>query len=88
MPKTGKLESPGLGPFRILKNDVRTVVIQRNEDVEQINAGRITFAPPYGNAPPPGAFVQAGTDVEKNSEGPTYVVDNLLKHRVKCDGTL
>ena len=69
--KTGKLESPGLGPFRVLKNDGRTVVIQRNEDVERINADRITYAPPPGNAPPSEAFAPASNDIEKNSERPT-----------------
>ena len=88
MSKTGKLESPGLGPFRVLKNDGRTVVIQRNEDVERINADRITYAPLPGNAPPLEAFAPAGNDIDKNSEGPTYVVDNLLQHRVTSDGTL
>ena len=86
--KTGKLESPGLGPFRVLKNDGQTVVIKRNEDVERINADRITYAPPPGNAPPREAFAPAGNDIEENSEGPTYVADNLLKHRVTSDGTL
>ena len=88
MSKTGKLETPALGPFRVLKNDGRTVVIQRNEDVERINADRITYAPPPGNAPPPEAFAPAGNDIDKNSEGPTYAVDNLLQHRVTSDGTL
>ena len=71
MSKTGKLESPALGPFRILKNDGLTVVIQRKEDVERINADRITYAPLSGNAPPPEAFAPAGNDIEKNSGGPT-----------------
>ena len=88
MSKTGKLESPGLGPFRVLKNDGLKVVMQRNENVERINAYRMTYAPPPGNAPPPEAFPPAGNDIQKNSEGPTYVVENLLKHRVTSDGTL
>ena len=88
MSKTGKLESPGLGPFRILKKNGRTVVIQRNEDVERINADRITYALPPQNAPPQEAFALTGKEIEKNSEGPTYVVDNLLKLRETSDGTL
>ena len=36
MSKTGKLESPALGPFRVLKTDERAVVIERNQDVERI----------------------------------------------------
>ena len=88
MSKTAKLESPALGPFRIPKDDGRTIVIQRNEDVERINADRITYAPPPENAPPPEAFARTCNDIEMNAEGITYVVDNLLKHRVTSAGTL
>ena len=86
--KTGKLESPALGPFRVLKTDGRKVVIQRNQDVQRINADRITYAPPPENAPPPEAFAPTSDDIHKNTEGPTYVVDRLLEHRITSDGTL
>ena len=88
MSKTGKLECPALGPFRVLKNDGRTFAIQRNEDVERINADRITYAPPPEDEPPPEAFAPTVDDISKNTEGPTYVVDKLLKHRVTSKGTL
>ena len=88
MSKTGKLESPALGPFRILKNDGRTVIIQRNQEVERINGDSITYALPPENAPPPEAFAPTGNNIEKNTEGTTYVVDNQLKHRVTSEGTL
>ena len=85
---TGKLESPALGPFRVLKTNERTVVIERNQDVERINADRITYAPPPENAPPPEGFALTTDDINKNTRGPTYVVERLLEHSVKSDGTL
>ena len=88
MSKTGKLECPALGPFRVLKTDERTVVIQRNQDVERINADRIPYAPPLEIAPPPEPFAPTSNDIDKNAEGPTYVADRLLEHRVTPDGTL
>ena len=88
MSKTGNPEIPALGPFRILKNDGRTVVSQRNHDVERIIVYRITYTPPPENAPPPEAFAPTGNDIAKNSEGPISVVENLLKHRMKSDGKL
>ena len=45
MSKTGKLESPELGPFRVLKNNGRMFVILRHGNVERIMAGRITYEP-------------------------------------------
>ena len=42
MLKTGKIESPVLGIFRVLKNDGRTVSIHRNDGFKRINADRIT----------------------------------------------
>ena len=70
------------------KTDVRTVVIQRNQDVERINGDRITYAPPPENAPPPEVFSPTSNEVDKNTEGPTYVVDRLLEHSVTPDGPL
>ena len=79
--KTGKLETPALRPLHVLKTDGRAVVTQRNQDVERINADRITYAPPE-------AFAPTSDDIDKNTEGPTYVVYRLLEHRIKPDGTL
>ena len=88
MSKTGKLESPALGLFRVLKSDERTVVIQRNQDVERFNADRITYATSPENAPAPDAVAPISNEIDKNAEGPTYIVDRLLEHRVKPDVTL
>ena len=71
MLKTGKLGSPERGPFRVLKTDERTVVIRRNQDVERINADRITYEPPPENAPLPEAFAPISNDIDKNTERPT-----------------
>ena len=72
----------------MLKTDERTVVIQRNQDVERIKADSITCAPPPEDAPQPEAFGPIGNDIDKNTEGPTYIVDRLVEHRVTPDGTL
>ena len=71
MSKTGKLERPALGPFHVLETDERTVVIQRNKDLERITVDRITYAPPPENAPPPEEFASTSDDIDKNAEGPT-----------------
>ena len=88
MSKTGKLGSPALGPFCVLKTDERTVEIQRNHDVKRINTDRITYAPPAENGPPPETFAPTSNDINRNTEGPTEVVDRLLEHRITSDGTL
>ena len=44
--KTGKLRSPALGPYRVLRKDDRTYVIDRDGATERINADRVTYAPP------------------------------------------
>ena len=66
----------------------RTVIIQRNQEVERINGDRITYALPPENAPPPEAFAPTANEIDKNTEGPTYLVDRILKNRVTSDGTL
>ena len=88
MSRTGKLESPALGPFCILKNHGRKFVIQRKDDVERINADRITYAPPPENASPPEAIAPTNNDIDKKTDGPTNVVDRLLVHRIISDGIL
>ena len=88
MSKTSKLESPALGPFRNLKNDGRIVVIQRNEDLERIIADQTKNAPQPENGSPREAFAPTSSDIEKNTEGPTYVVDSLHQHFVTPDTTL
>ena len=44
--KTGKLQLPALGPFRVIRKDERTYGIDSNGATERINADRVTYAPP------------------------------------------
>ena len=82
MSKIGKLEIPALELFRILRNDGRKFFIQRNENVERINADRVTYAPPPEETPRTEAFAPTVDNISKNTEDPTSVVDKLLENRV------
>ena len=56
--------------------------------MERINADRFTYAPPPED---PKARHEATTeqhDIFKNTEGPTYVVDEILSHRKDPHGSL
>ena len=86
--KTGKLQSPTLGPFRVIRKDERTYVIDRNGATERINADRITYAPPPVNAPTKDDNATTTEHLEKNMDGPTYVVDRLVTQRRTTVGTL
>ena len=86
--KGTKLGNHALGPFRVLRNDVRTFVIQRGDVVERVNSDRVAYAPTPANAPPPEPCDATEADLDKNRDGPAYVVDDLLNHRVNDDGTL
>jgi len=87
--KGTKLGNHALGPYRVLRNDRRTFVIQRDSEVERINSDRVTYAPPPENGPPPEPFAATPAHLaEKNVEGPTFVVDRIVAHRVADDGTL
>ena len=69
--KGTKLGNHALGPYRVLRNDRRTFVIQRDSEVERINSDRVTYAPPPKNAPPPEPFAATPAHLaEKNVEGP------------------
>ena len=85
----GKLGAVAEGPYRVLLNDKRTFVIQRGEVVERVNSDRVTYSPPPPNVPPPKPFEATTADIlEKNIDGQTFVVDELLEHSVDEDGTL
>jgi len=72
----------------VLKNDERTFVIQRDEVVERVNSDRVTYAPSPPEAPPPEPHAATEADLDKNVEGPTYVVDQVRAHRVARTGSL
>ena len=79
--KTGKLRSPAIGPYRALRKDDRTYVIDRDGAIERVNADRVTYASPPDN---PKARQEATTEQHHNAkttEGTTYVVDGILGHR-------
>jgi len=79
-PRSGSVPSP--------RNDTRTFVIQNDAVVERVNSDRVTFAPPPRDAPPPEPHAPTEADLDKNVEGPTYVVDKVLAHRVAGTGGL
>ena len=84
--KTGKLRSPAIGPYRVLRKDDRTYVIDRDGATERINADRVTYAPPLENSTAP--HEEATTRHEKNTERRTYVVDEIPDHRNDTHGPL
>lgn len=83
--KTPKLKPLGVGPYRVLTNDSRTLVIDRDGKVERVNISRVTYAPPppQGDLPQPySEYRSERSDLRrKNREGPTYVVDDVTDHR-------
>ena len=85
--KTGKLQSPALGPFRVIRTDERTYVIDRNRATERVHADRVTYAPPPENAPTKDDNATTTEHLEKNTKGPTYVVDRPVTNRRTTDGT-
>ena len=57
--------------------------------MERVNADRVTYAPPPMNAPPPEPLEATEQEVrDKKLEGPTYIFDKILKHRVNAAGSL
>ena len=84
--KTGKLRSPAIGPYRVLRKDDRTYVIDQDDVIERFNADRVTYAPPPENWTEP--HEEAAGRHEKNTEGTKYVVDEILNHRKDTHGSL
>ena len=88
--KLGKLQSPAVGPFRVVSNDRRTLVIDRDGIIERVNADRVVHAPP----PPDADTVQSTPEFRataddiaaKNLDGPKYTVERILDHEVRDDG--
>ncbi|MEM6472591.1 MAG: chromo domain-containing protein [Planctomycetota bacterium] len=88
--KRKKLQHDVEGPFKVLRVDVRTVVIQRGDVVERVSADRVAPAPaPKSDAPI--EYPEAATPkdlAEKNIEGESWLVDSLIDHRKMRDGKL
>ena len=84
--KTGKLRSPAIEPYRVLRKYDRTYVMDHEGATERINADGVTYAPP-----PENATAQQEEETgrhENNTEGPTCVVDEILNHRKDTNGSL
>ena len=80
----GKLNDDALGPYRVLHNDKRTVVIDRNGIVERVSTDRVTPAPRPAREQVPAASMR---DVaRKNRSGPSFLVERTVTHRVGREG--
>ena len=86
--KTGKLRSPAIGPYRVLRKDDKTYVIDRDGAIERVNADRVTYAPPPDNPKARQETTTEQHDNAKTTEGPTYVVDGILGHQKDAHGSL
>ena len=85
--KGTKLGNHAFGPYRVLANDRRTFVIQRDYEEERVNSDRVTYAPPPPDVSPPEPLEATPEDLaEKNTEGPTYLFDQIKDHRIRDDG--
>ena len=84
--KLGKLKSPAIGPYRVLVNDKRTLIIDRDGIVERVSADRCVFAPRPSNARQ--SLTTTADATTKVTNGPQFVVDKLLDHGENDDGTL
>ena len=88
--KLGKLQSPAVGPYRVVSNDKRTLVIDRDGIIERVSADRVVYAPP----PPEAANNATSNEYDatpadiaaKNREGPKYTVERLFDHEQRDDG--
>ena len=69
--KTGKLRSPAIGPYRVLRKDDRTYVIDRDRAIERINADRVTYAPSPEDPKDRHETATEQHDIDKTTEGPS-----------------
>ena len=95
--KPEKLQHPAEGPYRVLKNDKRTVTIDRNGGIERVSADRCAFVPPPFDTPPRSrmnpiadGFPQSTeADLSQNLHGdPTDTVDRIINYRMMQNGNL
>ena len=63
----------------MLRKDDRTYVIDRDGAIERINADRVTYAPPLEDSTE--SHEEATGRHEKNTEGPTSLMDQTLNYR-------
>ena len=85
--KSTKLGNHAQGPYRVLSNDRKTFVIQRDDEVERVNSDCITYASPPPELPPPEPLEATAEDLaEKNTEGPTFLFYLTQDHRTLSSG--
>ena len=86
--KLAKLETPAKGPYRVVSNDTRTMVIDRDGVIERVSADRVVYAPPPPNGNRDEPLATAADLATKNATGPQYVVEDILAHGQSDDGTM
>ena len=69
--KPGKLQSPAEGPYKVLRQDKRTLTIDRNGVTECVSADRCVFSPPP---------IRARTNAAEPATGPTTENSNAEAH--------
>lgn len=74
-----KLRSPANGPFQVIGNDVRTIVLDHDGKPERVSADRVAFAPPPLRVVPTADAL--AHPAAKLRTGPTYPVDKILVYR-------
>ena len=85
--KTPKLTHSVSGPYRVLDVSDNTAAIQRGEVVERVTLDRLTNAPLAAEPElPDGASPK--DFVAKRKSGPTWLMNGIMDHREKPDGTL
>ena len=72
----------------MLRKDDGTYIRDNDGAIERINADRFTYAPPPGNPKVRHEGTKEKHDITKNTEGPTYVVEEILGHRKDPHGSL
>ena len=83
---SNKLASPAVGPYPVLANDRRTIMIDRDGVTERVSANCCGYAPPPTDAPRTSSTTPADLS-DKFNEGTQYAVGRLLRHRTMEDGT-
>ena len=64
-------------------------MIERDGNIERVSANRVTYAPPPDDVPPSEPLAATEKDPqEKNLEGPKYVMEEILDHRVLSSGSV
>ena len=64
-------------------------MIERDGNIERVSANRVTYAPPPDDAPLLEPLAATEKDLQKkNLEGPKYVMEEIVDHRVLSSGAV